>query len=205
MSAMEPIRDLETVQDISKRLSELDTPRGRRLYLMWKVGILTGLRIGDLIQLKVGDIRGRKDYTYLPQKQSHKKRAHPITIPLPEELQEVVKARTRGEPDEAWLFPSRVRTGGGYKRHITRQQAYDDMGEIRRLCRVRQKMGCHTMRKTFGYHYYQETADIASLMTWFYHENPATTLIYCGITYDNLKRMTSKNPFKRAEGERLNV
>ena len=75
MSAMEPIRDLETVNDISRRLSELDTPRGRRLYLLWKVGILTGLRIGDMIQLRVGDLRGRRDFTYLPQKQSHKKRA----------------------------------------------------------------------------------------------------------------------------------
>ena len=205
MSAMEPIRDMETVQDISRRLSELDTPRGRRLYLLWKVGILTGLRIGDLIQLRVGDLRGRRDYTYLPQKQAHKKRAREITIPLPDELRRVVDARTRGQPDDAWLFPSKVTSGGGYPRHITRQQAYLDMQDIRKICRVRQRIGCHTMRKTFGYHYYQATGDIANLMVWFYHESEATTLIYCGLTYDNLKKMTARNPFKRAEGERVDV
>ena len=205
MSAMEPIRDMETVQDISRRLSELDTTRGRRMYLMWKVGTLTGLRIGDMIQLRVGDLRGQKSYTYLPQKQAHKKRAREITLPLAEELRRVVEARTKGQPDSAWLFPSRITTGGGFPRHITRQQAYDDMQEIRRLCRVRQRIGCHTMRKTFGYHYYQATGDIASLMTWFYHESEATTLIYCGLTYDNLRRMVARSPFRRAEGERVDV
>lgn len=205
MSAMEPIRDINVVNDITRRLSMMKTRRGRRMYLMWKVGILTGIRIGDMIKLKVGDLRGRASYTYLPEKQSHKKRAHEITLPLPEELRQVVAARTKGRSDEDWLFPSRVSTGGGFERHITRQQAYDDMQEIRKLCRIRQRVGCHTMRKTFGYHYYQETGDIANLMVWFYHESEATTLIYCGITFDNLKKMVAQNPFRRAEGERLEL
>ena len=203
MSAMEPIRDLEIVDDISRTLSRLDTPRGRRMYLMWKVGTMTGLRIGDLIRLRVGDLRGRRDYTYLPQKQSHKKRAREITIPLQPQLRAVIEARTRGMADEDWLLPSRTPTAGGNPSHITRQQAYLDMQEIRRICRVRQQIGCHTMRKTFGYQYYQRTQDLASLQTWFYHENPATTLIYCGISYDTLKKMVDKSPFRLAVGERV--
>ena len=205
MSAMEPIRDMETIDDISRTLSHLDTPRGRRLYLLWKVGTLTGLRIGDLIRLRVGDLRGQQSYTYMPQKQAHKKRAREITIPLPSELRYVIAARTKDRGDGEWLFLSRTPTGGGNPRHITRQQAYDDMKEIQRLCGLRQKIGCHTMRKTFGYQYYQRTHDIASLQTWFYHESAGTTLIYCGISYDNLRRMIDKSPFRRAEGERVDV
>ena len=170
---------------------------------MWKVGTMTGLRVGDLIRLRVGDLRGRRDYTYLPQKQAHKKRAREITIPIQPQLRAVIEARTRGMADADWLLPSRTPTGGGNPAHITRQQAYLDMQEIRRLCHVRQAIGCHTMRKTFGYHYYQRTQDLASLQTWFYHESPATTLIYCGISYDNLKRMVDRSPFRLAVGERV--
>lgn len=201
MSTMEPIRDIEAVEDISKTLSRLRTRRGRRLYLFWKVGTMTGLRVGDMIRLKVGDLRGRKNYTYLPQKQSHKMRAREITIPIQAQLRKVIEARTEGMADGDWLFPSRTPTAGGNPAHITRQQAYLDMQEIQRICKVRQRIGCHTMRKTFGYHYYQRTHDLASLQTWFYHENPSTTLIYCGISYDNLARMVDRSPFRLAEGE----
>lgn len=205
MSTMEPIRDMETVEDISLTLSRLDTFRGRRMYLMWRVGIMMGLRVSDMIDLRVGALRGQKDYRYLPKKQAHKKRAHEITVPIDPKLRRIIDARTQGMPDDAWLFPSSVTTGGGNPRHITRQQAYDDMQEIGRLCHLRQRIGCHTMRKTFGYHYYQRTHDIGNLQTWFYHESPATTLIYCGISYDNLKYMIDRSPFTLAAGERVDL
>ena len=116
----------------------------------------------------------------------------------PEDVEQI---KASIEADGDWLFPSRTPTAGGNPAHITRQQAYLDMQEIQRICKVRQRIGCHTMRKTFGYHYYQRTHDLASLQTWFYHENPSTTLIYCGISYDNLARMVDRSPFRLAEGE----
>ena len=54
------------------------------------------------------------------------------------------------------------------------------------------KLGTHTLRKTFGYHYYQQTHDIAGLMKLFNHSKEETTLIYIGIASDERKQTFRK-------------
>ncbi|WP_425389003.1 hypothetical protein [Domibacillus iocasae] len=40
------------------------------------------------------------------------------------------------------------------------------------------------MRKTFGYHFYQQTKDVAMLQQIFGHSAPSVTLRYIGINED---------------------
>lgn len=197
---LQPIREIETVHDATVTLSRLTTERGKRMFLLWVVGINMGLRISDLVDLRVGDLRDEKVFTYLPKKQAHKKGARKISVPVPPQVRSVVRARCQGKEDGDWLFPSRKRTAGGNPAHITREAARADMKEIAKICGIRQRIGCHTMRKTFGYHYYQRTHDIAILQEWFYHSSPATTLIYIGVTLDNFQKMVDKNPFGDMSG-----
>lgn len=212
---MQPIRDISTVQRITQELSRQTDERGRRMFLLWVVGINMGMRIGDIVDLRVGDLRGKTEYTYTPHKQAGKRMAHSITIPVPAAVRKVVAARCAGKPDEAWLLESRKRRPTRRqdtdkpKREswnvgsITRQTARLDVKEIGRRCGISQRIGCHTMRKTFGYHYYQKTHDLAILQEWFYHESPATTLIYIGVTLDNFKKMVDKSPFGNLDGVEL--
>lgn len=197
---MQPIRDMNTVHDIEVTLSRQKDRRGRRIFLMWEVGIRLGLRVSDLIELRVGDLRGQKSYTYLPIKQRNKKGARPITITIDPRLREVLRVRCQGMDDSEWLFPSQKKTAGGNPKHISRQQARDDMQRIAKLCGLTEAIGCHTMRKTFGYHYYQRNHDVAILQSWFYHETPATTLVYIGVSEDNFRKMTDRTPFDNPEG-----
>lgn len=200
---MQPIRELEKVHDMTVTLSKRKDARGQRMFLMWVVGINMGFRVSDLVDLKVGQLRDESAFTYLPKKQSHKSGARPITVPVPAAVRKVLKARLPDAPAEAWLFPSRKRTGGKNPQHISRQTARMDMREIGRVCGLTQKIGCHTMRKTFGYHYYQRTHDVAILQEWFYHESPATTLIYIGVALDNFREMIKKSPFADMDGVEL--
>jgi dihydrofolate reductase len=55
-----------------------------------------------------------------------------------------------------------------------------------------EKIGCHTMRKTFGYHYYQKFKDAVTLMEIFGHADISITLRYIGINQDVINR-TMKN------------
>lgn len=47
-------------------------------------------------------------------------------------------------------------------------------------------IGTHTLRKTFGYHMYRKTKDVALLQELFNHSSPATTLRYIGVTQDSM-------------------
>ena len=49
-----------------------------------------------------------------------------------------------------------------------------------------EKVGTHTMRKTFGYHHYKKFKDIAILQKIFNHSSPQVTLRYIGIEQDQI-------------------
>ena len=51
---------------------------------------------------------------------------------------------------------------------------------------LQDKIGTHTLRKTFGYHHYKKFKDIAILQKIFNHSNPTITLRYIGIEQDQI-------------------
>lgn len=201
---MQPIRDMKTVDDIQVTLSKLTDPHGRRMFLLFELGIRLGLRIGDLLELRVGDLRGQMSYTFRPKKQQHKHGGRGITLTLTIEpkVRQIIAKRTEGMADEDLIFRSRNRTRGGNAKPISRAQAYEDMKRIGEICGV-PGLGCHTLRKTFGYHHYQRHHDIAFLQEWFGHSDQSTTLIYIGITEDNMRKRTDDSPFKLPDGIEL--
>jgi len=49
---------------------------------------------------------------------------------------------------------------------------------------VKENVGTHTLRKTFGYHFYKQTKDVAMLQNILNHSVQNITLRYIGITQD---------------------
>ena len=54
MNFVQPIRDPEQIQQIKEYLKE----KNARNYILFVMGINTGLRISDILKLKVGDVQG---------------------------------------------------------------------------------------------------------------------------------------------------
>ncbi|MBO4299383.1 MAG: tyrosine-type recombinase/integrase [Clostridia bacterium] len=85
--------------------------------------------------------------------------------------------------------------GSKSNRHITTRTAYNYKKAIEKAGRIKDldaRISTHTMRKTFGYHYYKMTKDIATLMGLFNHSAAATTLIYIGLASDEKKAAARK-------------
>ena len=57
MNTVQPIRDMNTVMDIARYLKQ----NNERDYVMFTTGIYSGLRVSDILKLRVKDVRG-KDY-----------------------------------------------------------------------------------------------------------------------------------------------
>ena len=47
-------------------------------------------------------------------------------------------------------------------------------------------IGTHTMRKSFGYHHYQQFKDVALLQAILNHSSPSITMDYIGVNQDNI-------------------
>ena len=74
MEYVEPIRDREKIEKVKRILKE----QGSRDYLLFLLGINSGLRISDILKFKISDVRDR-DYIEIKEKKTGKYKKFPIT------------------------------------------------------------------------------------------------------------------------------
>ncbi|MEG1310669.1 MAG: site-specific integrase [Romboutsia sp.] len=184
MNYVEPIRDSEILSNMCLYLKE----NNDRNYVMFLLGIYTGLRISDILKLRVKDVidltnkkdkRRIKKQIILREQKTSKQKIIKINPILKEPLEEYVQDKEMYE----YLIKSRQ----GFNKQISRKRAYEILKELGEIFDV-ESLGCHSMRKTFGYHYYKQTKDIALLQKIFNHSSPAITLAYIGIDQDRMNK-----------------
>ena len=170
MNIVEPIRDKKIIEEFKRELLK----RNYRDYMMFIIGINAGLRISDILSLKVKDV---KDQTHIKihEKKTGKLKRFKINLHLKSEIDNYIT----GMSDNDWLFPSRKRGD----KPITRVQAYRILNEVAKKLGI-QEIGTHTLRKTFGYWFYKQFKDVAMLQEIFNHSSPSITLRYIGINAD---------------------
>lgn len=170
---VQPIRDLQKLEDMKWALKR---HCGERDYMMFLLGINTGLRVSDLLQLKVKDVKGKKRVVVKEGKTDK-----PRTIYL-QSIYDELNAYIKTLEGTEWLFPSRK----GDK-PISRIQAYRQLNKAAEMADIEEGIGTHTMRKSFGYHYYKATKDVAKLQMILNHSKPEITLRYIGITSEEIE------------------
>jgi integrase len=168
---VQPLRSLQDIEDMKQSLRRWCSERD---YFLFLLGINTGLRVSDIVALRVKDIQG-KDHLLISEEKSGKRR-----LVFLKPIQTDVEAYTKGMDPDGWLFPSRK--GGG---PISPTQAYRALVKAGAMI-DRADIGTHTMRKTFGYHYYKRHQDVAKLQEIFNHSAPSITKRYIGITQDEI-------------------
>ena len=171
MTTVEPIRNLEHLQKLEEYLAK----KSKRDLLLFTIGTNCGLRISDIVALNVGDVRN-KSHIRIVEKKTGKYKSFPINSKLKPMFEEYTKGK---RSDEA-LFKTR------FQNRMDRFTAYRIIRKSCKLAGLPEKVGTHTMRKTFGYHHYQKFKDVAILQKIFNHSTPQVTLRYIGIEQDQI-------------------
>lgn len=169
MNLVQPIRDKNKIEEMKIYLLK----SSYRDYMLFVVGINTGLRISDIIQLKVKHIK--EPYIVLKEEKTEKLKRFLINDSLRSELEKY----TLSMSPEEYLFPSKK--GGP----ISRVQAYRILNDAAQKVGIKE-MGTHTLRKTFGYHHYKTYKDVAILQELFNHSSPGITRRYIGVSQDDM-------------------
>lgn len=179
---VEAIKDKDLLELMTDYLKEKCSSRD---HLLFTFGLYSGLRISDILPLKVKDVKGIR---ILKLREGKTKKYKTVEInPI---LKAAINNYIKDKKDSDYLFASRKRTNGVFK-PITRNRAYVILHDVGLIFGV-DTVGCHTMRKTFGYHYYKQTGDIGFLQKLFNHSSSVVTLDYIGITQDSINS-TFKN------------
>ncbi|AMR84495.1 MULTISPECIES: site-specific integrase [Bacillus] len=177
MNFVQPIRDPEQIQQIKEYLKE----KNARNYILFVMGINTGLRISDILKLKVGDVQG--SHISMREMKTGKQKRIQITSSLKRELRWFNEGRDVGE----YLLKSRK----GKNRPIGRSMAYKILKSTAAEFGL-DEIGTHTLRKTYGYHMYMQTKNIALLMEIFNHSSEKVTLRYIGVNQDAMDKAMSR-------------
>jgi len=179
MEFVQPLRDKNTIENVKTELKK----RCYRDYLLFITGINTGLRISDILSLRVFDVKDKTHITIREEKTGKEKRFL-INNYLKEHFDKFIQNMDSYE----CLFKSKK----GNNIAMSRVQAYRIINSAVRKVGIKDKIGTHTLRKTFGYWHYQKFKDIAILQDIFNHSAPSVTLRYIGIN-DDMKDRTIKD------------
>lgn len=178
------VQPLKTKKEIHELLDALGmTEFGMRNQLLFKIGVSTGLRCGDLVKLRINQVQGKSSFK-IREGKTKKER----TVYLNSVMADIADYIETLPPGTTYLFESR--NGGP----ISVTQAYRIITHAGEMI-GNTSVGTHTMRKTFGYTYYQETKDVATLMEIFNHSSQKTTLRYIGITAETIENSIKKVSF----------
>lgn len=195
MNSVEPIRGIKTIKNI-RFILKGQSVRNELLFIF---GINVGLRISDILKLKIEDLvksnlKTVRDYVIITEKKTGKTKKFYIGDIVKKVIENYIKELSNLDMNN-YVFQSRK----GENMPITRQRAYrilNNAAEIVGLVEKNEKgviisgeIGTHTLRKTFGYHAYQNGSSLELLMDIFNHSSKSQTLRYIGITEEQKKEV----------------
>lgn len=169
---VQPIRQLIHIEQMKNELLK----RSERDYFLFVFGINSGLRISDILPLKVRDVKN-KDFVWVKEQKTGKDRKVEILPSLKAEIAKYIEGKTQDE----YLFKT-LRM----KKPISGVHAYRILNAAADVVGL-DEIGTHTMRKTFGYHFYQRNRDLALVQKVLGHSSPSITMRYIGLDEDEIK------------------
>lgn len=128
------------------------------------VSLLTGLRIGDVLNLRSRDLI--RDRFTITEEKTLKRR----TIRLPDKLRDELQSIA----GKIFVFENRLTA----RKHRTRQAVYKDIKRAARAFRIKSNLTCHTARKIYAVSEYKKDFSVARVKKLLNHSSEAVTMIY---------------------------
>jgi integrase len=177
MEYVEALRDIKQINSMKRYLKK----HSERDYVLFVFGINTGLKITEMLDIKVSDVFEKegyvKDFYLLSYRKSRIHKEVYLNHKVKKAILHYIQSNHLNSED--YLFQS-TKT----KKPITRQQAYRIIHQAAEAVGIHGKIGTNSMRKTFGFHAYKRGVAISLLQKHFNHSTPSETLKYLGISKD---------------------
>ena len=169
-----------------------DSTAGLRLIALVEMAYASGLRVSELLALRVEAVRRDPAYLIVRGK-GGKERLAPLNSAAREAIKVWLDARDAARkpnaPDSVWLFPSQGKSG-----HLTPRrfaQLLDQAAVTAGIDPAR--VSPHVLRHAFATHLLEGGADLRVVQTLLGHADISTTQIYTHVATDRLSQVVHAN------------
>ena len=188
---VQPIRSEATIRAIKGIISKDKTANASRNLLLWIIGTNTGLRISDILKLKLKDVIDNKgevrELLELVEQKTKRPRAIEIRPPVKREIEKFLKDTGAYDLNE-YLFKDRRKGKEDLNKPITRVRAWQMINDWGRKAGVTYRIGTHTLRKVFGTFAFKAGIDLVYISEELGHRNVEVTKRYLGITKEATRK-----------------
>lgn len=166
-----------------------DTPLAARDRAMFEILYATGLRVSELVTLKLSDLQLDVGYLTAFGKRS-KQRIVPLGAAAIDELRDyLASARPRFDRTLSSTFVFLNRSGEG----LTRQGFWKIIKRRAREAGIHRNITPHTLRHSFATHLLENGADLRSVQAMLGHADISTTQIYTHVTRERLRQIHARH------------
>lgn len=185
ISAPKPARrlpDVLTTEEIDRILAAIDTStsKGIRDVAMLELLYSCGLRVSELVSLRLGDLFFGEGYIRVVGK-GDKQRLVPISDVARERVMRYLDERQPARTSEEVLFLNNRGKG------LTRVMIFTILKEAARRADIEKRISPHTLRHSFATHLLEGGAGIRQVQELLGHENILTTEIYTHLDSEHLR------------------
>jgi len=167
------------VRKLLGTISLMGGPAAKRDHIMFTLLLQTGIRLGSLVQLKVGDVRLSERTLRVNGKGGTQQ-----SVYLKSTLRRLLRSyiRTANLTCDSPLFPSR---NGG---HLGRRQVQLRFHHWLDKAGIKRHLTVHCTRHTFATNLYRQSGDLRLVQTALGHRHISTTEIYARVEDKALRR-----------------
>jgi len=160
----------------------IDAARGLKQRVLLMTAYSAGLRVGELVKLKIIDIDAARMTIRVKQGKGGKDRYAILSHNLLTELRTYWK---RYRPS-IWLFPNRAKNGP-----LSRNEAWHIFNQAKRRAGIKKGRGIHTLRACFATHLLEAGVDLRSIQFLMGHTSLLSTQRYLRLRPQNVDSAVS--------------
>ncbi len=187
----------DEIEAILDTITKADSAAAVRLLALVEMAYASGLRVSELLTLKVEAVRRDPAYLIVRGK-GGKERLAPLNASARRAIKAWLDVRDRPRSprpaDNPWLFPSHGKSG-----HLTPRRFAQLLDQAALSAGIDpQRVSPHVLRHAFATHLLEGGADLRVVQTLLGHSDISTTQIYTHVATDHLSQLVhDKHPLAR--------
>src|SRR6476469_6134135 len=175
-------RKLPVVLSLEEVVRLLDAAPGLKYKAALSVAYGAGLRAGEVVSLKIGDIDSKRMLIRVKQGKGRKDRY----VMLSPHLLALLRAWWKAARPQGWLFPGR-----DWVQPMTTRQLNRACHAAAQMAEINKRVSLHTLRHSFATHLLEQNIDVRVIQVLLGHAKLDTTALYTRVATKTISEVMS--------------